>query len=51
LYAKGYFYLHGFKKLGNSSYFFAAIYKIGPFCFAMLGVSVCFIFVVVEVVF
>jgi hypothetical protein len=41
-----------FEKLGNSSYFFAAICKYGPSCHVVLGVSVyALFFVVVEVVF
>jgi hypothetical protein len=39
------FYLPDFKKLNNYSYFFAAIYKSGPFYFYAEGQYVCFDFV------
>jgi hypothetical protein len=34
------------KKFSNSSYLFAAVCEGNPFCFLVLRVSVCFIFVV-----
>jgi hypothetical protein len=33
------------KKFGNFSYFFTAVCGGDPFCFLVLGVSVCFAFV------
>jgi hypothetical protein len=44
LWEKVYFYSRVFKKLSNSSYFFAAIFKSGPFCFVVLEVSVYVLF-------